>query len=72
MSGDENPSDTGSNFSLGVNELRRAKDAQAKDAQRPAAETEPPEVKTEDPGVDPYNTSGRFDRKKAWARVTKR
>jgi hypothetical protein len=68
MPGDnQKPSDGDSNFSLGVSELRRAKVAQ-----KPAADAAPLEAPSEDPGVDPYNTSGSFDRKKNWTRVGKR
>jgi hypothetical protein len=35
-------------------------------------DTAPLEVVNEDRGVDPYNTSGSFDRNKNWARVGKR
>jgi hypothetical protein len=51
---------------LGVAELR------AKSAPAPAAETEAVEIIDEDRGVDPYNTSGSFDRNKNWSRVGKR
>lgn len=31
-----------------------------------------PKAANDQPGSDPYNTSGTFDRKKNWARVGKR
>jgi hypothetical protein len=57
--------DPESDFSFGVRELRQA--------QTHSADVAPLEVVTdEDRGVDPYNTSGSFDRNKDWARVGKR
>jgi hypothetical protein len=65
----EKPGESDTKFTLGVAELR------AKSAPTPAAETEAVEaveVVDEDRGVDPYNTSGSFDRNKHWTRVGKR
>lgn len=43
------------------------------DKSRVAAPGEPARKQGNDqPGSDPYNTSGSFDRKKNWARVGKR
>jgi hypothetical protein len=58
-----------SKFSFAVGELQ-----QAALAHKPAVDPVPPPPKAveEDRGVDPYNTSGRFDRKNDWARVGKR
>jgi hypothetical protein len=63
----ETPDENETSFTLGVDELRRAKAAR-----KPAAEPQIAEPRREDPGVDPYNTSGSFDRSKAWTRVGKR
>ena len=54
-------------FTLGVKELQRAQSTPTL-----PAEAESIEIVHEDRGVDPYNTSGSFDRNKAWARVSKR
>ena len=54
-------------FSFGVRELRVANATahlSVDSARRKAA--------NEQRGVDPYNTSGSFDRKKNWAKVGKR
>jgi hypothetical protein len=59
--------DSDSKFSFGVRELRAARVAQ-----RLSVDAAPLKVVNEDRGVDPYNTSGSFDRKKNWARVGKR
>jgi len=55
-------------FSFGVRELREAKKA----APELAFSVEPVQGSGDSPGFDPYNTSGRFDRTKHWARVGKR
>jgi hypothetical protein len=68
MSGDsEKPGESDAKFTLGVAELR-----QAQSAPTPADVAEAISIVHEDRGVDPYNTSGSFDRNKAWARVGKR
>jgi hypothetical protein len=68
MSGySEKPGESDTKFTLGVKELR-----QAQSATTLPAEPESVEVVHEDRGVDPYNTSGSFDRNKAWSRVGKR
>jgi hypothetical protein len=67
MSDQNTLSDTQSSFSYGVSELRRANAAQTL---RLAAA--PPKAAKDHRGVDPYNTSGSFDRKKNWLRVGKR
>jgi hypothetical protein len=60
--------DPESTFSFGVRELRAANVAQ-----RQTFDPAPPlKVIDEDRGVDPYNTSGSFDRTKNWTRVGKR
>ena len=58
-----------STFSFAVGELGRAAPAQ-----KPAVDPVPPPPKAveEDRGVDPYNTSGSFERKNHWTRVGKR
>jgi hypothetical protein len=66
-SGHKTGNDPESDFSFGVPELRRANLARTQSvdvAQLDAA--------NQNRGVDPYNTSGRFDRNKNWARVGKR
>jgi hypothetical protein len=69
MSGkSEKPSESDTNFTLGVKELQRAQSAAAVPGEAETAEI----VVREDRGVDPYNTSGSFDRSKAWTRVGKR
>jgi hypothetical protein len=59
--------DPDSNFSFGVRELRQANVAQAL-----SVDAAPLKAANENRGVDPYNTSGSFDRKKNWTRVGKR
>ena len=59
--------DPESNFSFGVRELRVSNMAQEF-----GADVAPLEVVNENRGVDPYNTSGQFDRNRNWARVGKR
>lgn len=54
-------------FSFGVRELREATRANTL-----ALEEKPRNSKNEGCGFDPYNTSGSFDRKKHWERVSKR
>ena len=57
------------NFSFGVREMRTAK--------KPAEplkvlDTSKLKVVHEDHGIDPYNTSGSFDRTKNWSRIGRR
>jgi hypothetical protein len=59
--------DPESKFSFGVRELRAANVPEA-----PRVDVAPLKVVNEDRGVDPYNTSGSFDRTKNWTRVGKR
>ena len=59
--------DPESKFSFGVRELRAANMAQEF-----SVDVAPLKVVNENRGVDPYNTSGSFDRKKNWMRVGKR
>jgi hypothetical protein len=59
--------DPESKFSFGVRELRAANIAQEF-----SLDVAPLKVVNENRGVDPYNTSGRFDRNRNWARVAKR
>ena len=54
-------------FSFGVRELR-----QANLTQELSMDGAPLKAANENRGFDPYNTSGSFDRKKNWARVSKR
>jgi hypothetical protein len=56
-----------SKFSFGVRELRAANMPQTL-----RVDVAPLKVVNEDRGVDPYNTSGSFDRTKNWTRVGKR
>jgi hypothetical protein len=56
--------DPETNFSFGVRELRQAQTLRVNVA--------PLKVVDENRGVDPYNTSGSFDRNRNWARVGKR
>ena len=56
-----------SSFSFGVSELREARRTLARGSTR-----ETLKVLDDDRGVDPYNTSGSFDRKNHWTRVGKR
>ena len=58
---------TGNEFSFGMRELRAANATQ-----KLSADAAPLKMVNEDRGVDPYNTSGSFDRKKNWMRVGKR
>jgi hypothetical protein len=59
--------DPESAFSYAVRELRRADEAPEL-----GVATEPLKATDEHRGVDPYNTSGSFDRKRNWMRVGKR
>jgi hypothetical protein len=56
-----------STFSFGVRELQRANAAHTL-----SVDLAPPKTAEKTSGVDPYNTSGSFDRKKNWASVGKR
>jgi hypothetical protein len=69
MASDQNTgNDPESKFSFGVRELRAANAAQSL-----ASDIAPPlKVVDENRGVDPYNTSGSFDRTRNWTRVGKR
>jgi hypothetical protein len=68
MSGDHKTgNDPESKFSFGVHELRAANAAQ-----KPSMDVAPLKAANENRGVDPYNTSGSFDRTKNWTRVGKR
>jgi len=75
--------DPESKFSFGVREIRAANEAQklsaneaqklsANVAQKLSAVVAPLKEVNEDRGVDPYNTSGSFDRTRNWMRVGKR
>jgi hypothetical protein len=64
---DKTGNDPEANFSFGVRELRTARAAP-----EPSVDVAALKVENEDRGVDPYNTSGSFDRTKNWARVGKR
>jgi hypothetical protein len=59
--------DPESKFSFGVRELRVANMAQEF-----RVDIAPLKVVNENRGVDPYNTSGSFDRHRNWARLGKR
>ena len=59
--------DPESKFSFGVRELRVANMGQEL-----GVDVAPLKVVNENRGVDPYNTSGRFDRNRYWTRVGKR
>ena len=59
--------DPDADFSFGVRELR-----QAKAAREPGVNSAPAKATLEKHGVDPYNTSGSFDRKKNWSRIGRR
>lgn len=59
--------DPDSDFSFGVRELR-----QANAREKLSVNSAPVKTANEQRGVDPYNTSGSFDRKKNWAKVGKR
>jgi hypothetical protein len=59
--------DPDSDFSFGVSELR-----QAGATEKLSVNSAPPKAANEQRGVDPYNTSGSFDRKNNWAKIGKR
>jgi hypothetical protein len=59
--------DPESNFSFAVRDLQ-----QAVVAQTGTVDPAPTKAANENRGFDPYNTSGSFDRKKNWTRVSKR
>ncbi len=67
--GDKVSSDRDPKFSFGTRELRDARRAEAL-----AVEETPSKAKNADAGggFDPYNSSGSFDRRKHWERVSKR
>jgi hypothetical protein len=67
MSSDHKTGNPESKFSFGVRELRAANMAQEF-----SVDVAPLKVVNENRGGDPYNTSGRFDRNRSWARVGKR
>ncbi len=52
-------------------EQRRAEDV-ARIIRTLSLDVESPKAADKDMGSDPYNTSGGFDRKKNWTRVSKR
>jgi len=52
-------------------ERRRAEDV-ARIIRTLSLDVESPKAVDKDMGSDPYNTSGSFDRKKNWTRVSKR
>jgi hypothetical protein len=64
---DRNSSDSDSNFTFAVRELR-----QARVAKTLALDPGPKKPSYKEQGSDPYNTSGSFDRTKNWTRVGKR
>lgn len=67
-SDDKVRNDAESTFSYGVRELRQARKApELNVASAPLKAANAAQC-----GVDPYNTSGSFDRTKNWARVGKR
>ena len=59
--------DPDADFSFGVRELR-----QANATEKLSVNSAPLKAANEQRGVDPYNTSGSFGRKKNWAKVSKR
>lgn len=66
-SDDRNRGDDDSNFSFAVRELQRAKAAHSL-----TVDPSPKRPSYKEQGMDPYNTSGSFDRTKNWTRVGKR
>ena len=54
-------------FSFGVGEIERASTPAALDVEPALLE-----VVDEDPGFDPYNSTGSFDRNDAWSRIRRR
>jgi hypothetical protein len=65
---DEDAAASGARFSFGTRELRLARRAAELELEAPSPKTK----LNGGAGCDPYNTSGSFDRRKNWARVTKR
>ena len=59
-------------FSFAVSELRRAKRTQEAAAEVFGVDSASLKVVNEKRGVDPYNTSGSFDRNNNWSRIGKR
>jgi len=57
------------NFSFGTRELRDARRAEALAVVQTTGKTATADAGG---GFDPYNTSGSFDRRKHWERVSKR
>jgi hypothetical protein len=70
MANDEGRSEAkGAGFSFGTRELRQAERA----GTLVLEQSPPPRQKRDDGGgFDPYNTSGSFDRRKNWSRISKR
>ncbi len=68
MASDHTRNDSESTFSFGVRELRLANAGHEADVNVPPLKV----VDEGHRGVDPYNTSGAFDRTRNWKRVGKR
>ena len=67
MSNDTGKRGEDSNFSFATRELRAARVAKA-----PQINTAHIKLLDDNPGCDPYNTSGSFDRRNNWTKVGKR
>lgn len=64
-------------FSFGTRELAAAQEALEEPTRRAPTQIQllddsPLALLEDDPGFDPYNSSGRFDRHDAWKRVKRR
>ncbi len=74
-SDDEEPRDADAKFTFAVRELRNSKHGEwrAIRAKHTAIATEAHELMAveEDHGFDPYNSTGSYDRNRAWARIGK-
>ena len=69
---DKTRNEAESAFSFAVSELRHAKRTREAAAEVFGVDAASLKVVNEKHGVDPYNTSGSFDRKRNWTRVGKR
>jgi len=63
----ETPSEPETNFSFGVREMR-----ETNAATEVYLELAPFKAANENRGFDPYNSSGKFDRKNNWMRIGRR